>query len=196
MRFLSADIIFPISSPPIPNGILQIDDAGIIQNVFKSDDPNRPESNLVERFDGILCPGFINAHCHLELSHMKNVVAEKTGLPSFVMDIVSKRNENAEQKTARIAEGDTEMWSNGIQAVGDICNTEDTLETKRNSKIYYHSFVEVFSFDSSKADEVLKEGIRVAGLYKNAGLKATVVPHAPYSVSEKLFSGIAKQQVK
>ncbi|MFT4544797.1 MAG: cytosine/adenosine deaminase-related metal-dependent hydrolase [Bacteroidia bacterium] len=196
MRFLSANIIFPISSAPVPNGILAIDDAGIIRNVFEPDDINAPDAGLVERFNGILCPGFVNAHCHLELSHMKDVVSEKTGLPKFVMEIVSKRNENSEQKTNRIIDSDAEMWANGIQAVGDICNTEDTLPTKQSSPIKYHSFVEVFSFDSSKADVVLTEGIRVAELYKSAGLLATVVPHAPYSVSEQLFNGIELQQAK
>lgn len=196
MRFLSADIIFPISSPPIPKGILAVNDDGVIENVFEPTDANAPELSLIERFEGVLCPAFINAHCHLELSHMKDVVSEKTGLPKFVMDIVSKRNENSDLKDSRISAGDTEMWANGIQAVGDICNTEDTLETKRSSLIKYHSFVEVFSFDSSKAEEVLVEGIRVAGLYQKAGLKATIVPHAPYSVSEQLFAGIEKQQTR
>ncbi|MCB0756577.1 MAG: amidohydrolase family protein, partial [Flavobacteriales bacterium] len=53
---------------------------------------------------------------------------------------------------------------------------------------------EVFSFDPARANEVLDEGIRVAKAYRNAGLKATIVPHAPYSVSEQLFDGIRKQQ--
>ena len=133
MRFLSADIIFPISSSPILNGILAVNDDGVIENVFEPTDANAPELSLIERFEGVLCPAFINAHCHLELSHMKDVVSEKTGLPKFVMDIVSKRNENSDLKDSRISAGDTEMWANGIQAVGDICNTEDTLETKRSS---------------------------------------------------------------
>ncbi|MBP9152847.1 MAG: amidohydrolase family protein, partial [Flavobacteriales bacterium] len=68
------------------------------------------------------------------------------------------------------------------------------LETKRNSRIKYHSFVEVFSFDPAKVDVVLKEGIRVAEQYQQADLSASIVPHAPYSVSEQLFAGIAAQQ--
>jgi cytosine/adenosine deaminase-related metal-dependent hydrolase len=125
---------------------------------------------------------------------MKEVVSEKTGLPKFVMEIVSKRNENSERKADSIKVADAEMWANGIQAVGDICNTEDTIEVKRGSRIQYHSFVEVFSFNSTRADEVLDEGVRVAELYQKAGLSATIVPHAPYSVSERLFEGIRDQQ--
>ncbi|MFM1876173.1 MAG: hypothetical protein RL266_1910 [Bacteroidota bacterium] len=194
MRFLSADFIFPISSNPVPNGVLVVSANGMIKDVLQEDDENAPEASRIERFAGILCPGFVNAHCHLELSHMKNVVAEKTGLPKFITEIVTRREENAEEKSERIAQADEEMWRNGIQAVGDICNTADTLETKRASKIAYHSFVEVFSFDPLKAGQVLHQGVKVAEVFKHAGLKVTIVPHAPYSVSESLFQGIRRQQ--
>ena len=194
MRFLSADIIFPIYTNPIPNGIVAVTANGTIQEVMLPDSENAPDSSRIERFEGALCPGFINAHCHLELSHMKGLVAEKTGLPEFIMQIVSRRNEKVEEKIEAIRLADEEMWQNGIQAVGDICNTADTLETKRNSRIKYHSFVEVFSFNSSKADEVLEEGIRVANEYQQNELTATIVPHAPYSVSKRLFDGIRSQQ--
>lgn len=194
MRFLSADTIFPISSKPLTNGILVISANGTVVDVLHEDDENAPEQSRVERFKGALCPGFINAHCHLELSHMKGVVAKRTGLPKFITEIVSRREENAEQKLDKITAADDEMWRNGIQAVGDICNTDDTLPTKQRSRIDYHSFVEVFSFDPKKADAVLQEGIRVANSYKQVNLKATIVPHAPYSVSEELFDGIRGQQ--
>ena len=194
MRFLSADIIFPIYTNPIPNGIVAVSANGTIQEVMLPDSENAPDPSRVERFKGVLCPGFINAHCHLELSHMKGLVPEKTGLPAFIMQIVSRRHEKADEKMEAIRLADEEMWRNGIQAVGDICNTADTVETKKKSKIKYQSFVEVFSFDSSKADEVLEEGVRVANEYQQNGLSATIVPHAPYSVSERLFNGIRAQQ--
>ena len=196
MRFLSADLIFPIETQPIPNGILVVGPQGKIIDILTENDEDVPDSGKIERFKGALCPGFINAHCHLELSHMKGLVPEKTGLPSFIMQIVSRRHENAEQKMEAIRLADEEMWANGIEAVGDICNTADTLESKLNSRLRYHSFVEVFSFDSSKAQAVLTEGIRVAKTYTENGLTATVVPHAPYSVSEELFDGIRQQQAK
>jgi cytosine/adenosine deaminase-related metal-dependent hydrolase len=196
MRFLSADLIFPIETQSIPNGILVVGPQGKIIDILTENDEDAPDTGKIERFKGALCPGFINAHCHLELSHMKGLVPEKTGLPSFIMQIVSRRHENAEQKMEAIRLADEEMWTNGIEAVGDICNTSDTLETKLNSRLRYHSFVEVFSFDSSKAQEVLTDGIRVAKTYAENGLKATIVPHAPYSVSEELFGGIRQQQAE
>src|SRR6478672_4312518 len=46
----------------------------------------------VNTVEGILSPGFINAHCHLELSHMKNLVPEKTGLVDFVFKVITQRH--------------------------------------------------------------------------------------------------------
>ncbi|MFT7154551.1 MAG: cytosine/adenosine deaminase-related metal-dependent hydrolase, partial [Alteromonas macleodii] len=74
MRFLSADIIFPIYTNPIPNGIVAVSANGTILEVMLPDSENAPDSSRIERFEGALCPGFINSHCHLELSHMKGLV--------------------------------------------------------------------------------------------------------------------------
>jgi cytosine/adenosine deaminase-related metal-dependent hydrolase len=41
---------------------------------------------------GLISPGFVNAHCHLELSHMKNVIPAHTGLVPFLLDVVGKRD--------------------------------------------------------------------------------------------------------
>ncbi|MDP6909198.1 MAG: amidohydrolase family protein, partial [Flavobacteriales bacterium] len=132
--------------------------------------------------------------CHLELSHMKGVAKEHAGLPSFLVDVISKREYNTDHKVERTRSADEEMWQNGIQAVGDICNTDDTAEVKASSRITYHSFVEVFSMDSSRSKKVIEHGIEVAGNFKSRGLSATIVPHAPYSVFEELYRLIRAQQ--
>ena len=33
----------------------------------------------IEVYSGIISPGFVNAHCHLELSHLKGKIPQKTG---------------------------------------------------------------------------------------------------------------------
>ena len=70
-RFLSANVLYPVSSPVIPDGILVLDGNGMVLDVI---DPRinlesataLKSAGVVEYFDGILVPGFINAHCHLE----------------------------------------------------------------------------------------------------------------------------------
>ena len=88
----------------------------------------------VQELDGLRCPGFINAHCHLELSHLKDAIPTETGLSEFVKQIVPKRAAAQEVIEAAIEAAETEMYNNGIVAVGDICNTADTIAAKTKGK--------------------------------------------------------------
>lgn len=144
----------------------------------------------VEELDGILTPGLINCHCHLELSHLKNVIPPHTGLVEFLCSVVTKRGFATEVIQDAIEEAAQEMYGNGIAAVGDICNTTDAIRVKQNSKMRWHSFIEVLSFTDAKAienmvhyDTVLKA--HAAAL--EAPSRNVLTPHAPYSISPATF---------
>ena len=83
MRKISADFIFPVSSPPIKNGVITIDDHGVIEEVASPQTPLLMERG-VEHHQGIIVPGFVNTHCHLELSHLKGQLSEHKGLTGFI----------------------------------------------------------------------------------------------------------------
>ena len=141
--------------------------------------------------DGILSPGFINAHCHLELSHLKGAIPTQTGLSEFVKQIVPKRAAAQEIIDAAIEAAETEMFENGIVAVGDICNTADTLAAKTKGKLAYYNFIEIYGLDPLLAAQKMEDGIALQNEFINNGLKAVVVPHAPYSVPASLLQLLA-----
>jgi len=140
----------------------------------------------VESFNGILSPGFINCHCHLELSHLKNVIPPHTGLIDFLCSVVTKRGFEQELIQEEIRKAEQEMYENGIVAVGDIGNTADTAAVKRNSKIRWHNFVEVLGFTDEKASSNLQQYSAVAEQLKTHQ-RTSLVPHAPYSISPLTF---------
>lgn len=145
----------------------------------------------VQKFDGIICPGLVNAHCHLELSHLKNIIPEKTGLVDFVFKIVTQRNKFTEEFILQsIANGEQEMIDNGIVAVGDICNGSSTLHQKQKNNLAYYNFIEVSGWVPDVAQQRFQEGISIAGKFKiqNSEFKISIVPHSPYSVSENLWN--------
>lgn len=191
MRILQATYLIPLNGPIIENGYLFIEDDGTIIH-YTEIAPISSDFD-VEQYDGIICPGFVNTHCHLELSHMKGVMPEATGLPEFVSQIPQKRNEVNMNPQLAFEEGDKLMHKTGVVAVGDICNTTDTLELKKESDIKYHSFVELFGLDKSKAISLLEAGLSVLEKYKSEGMSASLVPHAPYSLSPQLLEGIYSQ---
>ncbi len=95
------------------------------------DEPEAGED--IQKLDGLISPGFTNCHCHLELSHLKGLIPEGTGLVDFVFSVVTKRNTTEELIQQAIKDAENEMINNGIVAVGDICNNADTLLQKEDS---------------------------------------------------------------
>jgi cytosine/adenosine deaminase-related metal-dependent hydrolase len=188
MRIIQASYIIPLNAALIKNGYLFIEDDGTI--IHLTDIAPISTDFEVEVYKGILCPGFVNTHCHLELSHMKEVMPEGTGLPEFVSQIPTRRNECILDPVKASLAGDKEMQEAGIVAVGDISNTADTLNVKKESVIKYHSFVEIFGLDKSQAANLLAAGEKVVKEYTSAELDASLVPHAPYSLSPELLKGI------
>jgi aminodeoxyfutalosine deaminase len=148
----------------------------------------------VQEFNGILSPGFINCHCHLELSHMKDVIAEGTGLIDFVMQVVSQRHFAEEEILAAIEKAEDEMLDNGIVATGDICNNALTIKQKLKGRIWYHNFIEASGFHPQVAAQRFERSTgffaAYAQLYSIPVESNSIVPHAPYSVAEELWEKI------
>ena len=184
MRYLTSDIVFTSIGSPILNGVLVVDESGKIVDILNSKDGL---DSSIEYFEGGLCPGFINTHCHLELSHLKDKMKEKTGLPFFISNIGKIRKSSPKEILLSIEQADRRMYENGIVAVGDISNSADTFSVKDESLIYYHSFIELFASDPSRADEVFQNGLSLLEQCKH---KASLTPHANYSVSLRLFEKI------
>ena len=200
MRKISADYIFPVSSEPIKNGVITIDDDGTILELnHVSDFENDPSQ--IEFYEGIICPGFINTHCHLELSHLRSQISEKTGITGFIKEIVSQRfNFSDEKKQVAIANAEAEMIKNGIVAVGDISNNNSTFMQKGKGNLLYHTFIEIFDLNPDKAEEAFNKGFflqkELSQILQNveqeSNLKShiSIVPHAPYTISERLLKMI------
>ena len=189
MKSFRADYVFPVYADPVKNGIVTVDDAGKIISVTDSNTPP-PNGGPIEQLSGIITPGFINAHCHTELSHLKDKIKTGGGLVSFIKDIQTVRGADQQLVNDAIEKADNEMYENGIVAVGDISNTNHSIPVKTKSKLYYHTFVETFGFLPQNAEDIFNKAISLLNEFKP--LPVSVTPHAPYSVSKELFKLIRK----
>jgi cytosine/adenosine deaminase-related metal-dependent hydrolase len=142
----------------------------------------------IQIMEGVMSPGFVNAHCHLELSHMKGMIPPHTGLQEFVKQIVALRQVEPEAIQEAIVTAEAEMMANGIVAVGDISNTLDTLEQKAKHHLAYYSFVELYDLDPIRAHDKIIAGIEIQKQFQENCVRASLVPHAPYSVSPRLWT--------
>jgi aminodeoxyfutalosine deaminase len=198
MRFLTADVVFPVHSDPIYGGILVLGDDGSILDLLKPDSLDR-STNDVESYPGFLCPGFINSHCHLELSWALGLIAQGGGLDAFIRELeLKKRNRNLDQELEAIANAGDAMHATGTVAVGDISNTRITALYKQHSPILFHTFPEVFASDPQKAMRAFENGLDVLSAFTSLerNNRASLSPHATYSVSMELLDLIRQQRVE
>jgi len=185
-RKLKADYLFTGEKLLNTENVLIADTNGEIINVIDVKDAGEE----IETYHGILSPGFINAHCHLELSHLKNVIPEKTGLIDFVFKVVSERYFAEEEILNAIEKGEEEMLKNGIVAVGDICNYSTTVSQKIKRNISYYNFIEISGWLPEIAGARFEKRKIAFEEFDKNNLIACIVPHAPYSVSEILWKKI------
>ena len=186
-RKFKADYLF--NGEELLNGgnVLITDDEGrIVDIVFEKE-----AGEDLQNFSGIISPGFINAHCHLELSHLKNKIPAETGLIDFVFKIVSERHFAEDEILDAIEKAEAEMFQNGIVAVGDICNNSLTAVQKIKGNLAYYNFIETSGWLPGIADVRFAKSKIILDEFEKDNLKASIVPHAPYSVSENLWKKIS-----
>ncbi|MGC4037990.1 MAG: amidohydrolase family protein [Chitinophagaceae bacterium] len=191
-RKFSADQFFDGYKFRDQDTVLIADETGKVLDMVQTTDAG----DDIEKYEGILSPGLINCHCHLELSHLKNVIPPHTGLIEFLCSVVTKRGFDPAVINSEIEKAELEMYNNGIVAVGDIGNTADTATVKSRSKIYWQNFVEVLGFTDARAEENIQHYKSVLHQLKQTPKadytiqRSTLVPHAPYSISPKTFDFI------
>ncbi|MGZ8510358.1 MAG: amidohydrolase family protein [Chitinophagaceae bacterium] len=170
--------------------VLVTSEEGVVQDIV----PVAEAGDDVRVFAGILSPGFINCHCHLELSHMKGVIPEQTGLIQFVSQVMKERHLPENEILEAINKAEEEMLQNGIVAVGDICNNKLSLPQKGKGRMWYHNFIEATGFVPELADLRFNRAVDIFNAYAKAYsvpvASNSIVPHAPYSVSEQLWQKI------
>src|SRR3546814_19503192 len=122
ITYFSADYVFPIHCPPIKNGVVAINKEKEIIGVYSLDDKLLKDKEI-KRYKGIIAPGFINTHCHLELSHLHKKIKVNTGLVSFLQQIMDRYPSVREEVERAMKEADRAMFEAGIVEVAAIANT-------------------------------------------------------------------------
>lgn len=163
-----------------PRPLLTLADDGTVVGVDTWRDPDRQAG--VEFYSGILLPGMVNAHCHLELSCLRGAIPAGGGFAAFARGMGAQRGRfDEEQRRRAIEAADARMWREGVAAVGDVANGESTFAVKARSAIRYRTFAELFGLQSVSTAPV-------DGLLRHAATSLT--PHSTYSVPDALFRRI------
>ncbi len=164
-----------------PHPLVECDDEGRIVRIGQWERlDNIPQA---EFYAGALTAGFVNAHCHLELSYLRGAIERGTGFGGFARAIGQVRgNYTIEERQRALAAASERMWAEGVQAVADIINDDSSLEHKRQSPIRYHNFAELFGL---RADVAAMNNLLTAP-------NTTLTPHSTYSLQSEAFAAAAE----
>ena len=186
MKRFSAQIVITNSGPPLKKPVITAGDDGTIIKV-EDTHGDLQEIHSVEFHNGAIIPGFVNCHCHLELSHMKGKTAQGKGLADFIEEVRNSRLSDKDKIITAARSADERMYEAGINLCADICNTSLTFNIKKESKINYISLLEVFGINPGRATQRMAELMKISEEALSMDLPFFPVPHSVYSVSLPLF---------
>lgn len=191
MKRFTASYVYTLEQPePLVNAFVETDDSGRVLKTGVC-----PEGEIAD--EGIIVPGFVNAHCHLELSHLKGKFAKGTGMAGFIDQINSLRDSSShEKKLSDIEENLSAMYESGVSAMADISNCDDTFAAKSASPMYTRTFLEVFGTEPEDCDGVMESVKSLNAKAAEFGLDAAPTPHSCYTMSPELLSASSAEALK
>lgn len=183
MRRFTARYLYTLTSRgPIPNGYVEVADDGTILATGVCD----PGESVAE---GAIVPGFVNAHCHVELSYMKGMFRKGTGMAGFIDQINALRDTSSlEDKVAALKEAMDALWAQGVSAMADISNCDDSFAVKASHPLYTRTFLEVFGAQPSECAAVMEGVLALQAKARAMGLDAAPTPHSCYTMSPELLT--------
>lgn len=186
VRRVAASYVYTLDAEPIKNGYVEYDDVdGTVISVGQCLDGEEVQ-------DGAIVPGFVNAHCHVELSHLHGKFRKGTGMAGFIDQINELRDwAGHDVKVELTRRWMDKMWSDGVSAMADISNDDSSFEVKKSHPMYTRTFLEVFGSEPEMCEGVMAD---VTSLNKKAidmGIDAAPTPHSCYTMSPQLLSASA-----
>ena len=178
---------------PVLNGYVEYLPDGTVTAVGECSDPSREEVFL----EGALVPGFVNSHCHLELSYLWKTFRKGTGMAGFIDQINALRDtKSAEEKVAAISHWMEVMWNRGVSAMADISNCSDSFAVKKVSPMYTRTFLEVFGTEPEDCAGVMEGVLSLKSVADGFGLDSSPTPHACYTMSPELVTAVSREGLK
>ena len=194
MKRIAAKYVYPLTSTePLVNGFVEVEEDGTVVRTGVCEDPAKESVFL----DGALVPGFVNAHCHVELSYMKGLFRKGTGMAGFIDQINELRDtKSLEQKVSDLTQAMDSLWEQGVVAMADISNCDDSFAVKARHPMYTRTFLEVFGTEPENCGAVM-EGVRkLKAVADGFGIDAAPTPHACYTMSPELVTAVSVEGLK
>jgi len=194
-----ASWVLPIDRPPVRNGWVAVerDRVVAIGSLSEAAAGARSTRDDIALGNVAILPGLVNAHTHLELSHMRDEVPPASDFVTWVRSVMRARRQRPDPRSAEIMDGVrsgvAESIAAGTAVVGDISNTLVTYEPLAASPLAGVVFYELIRFNAPEPVVLVEAAeAEVAKLGATGRVRTSLAAHAPYSVAPLVFRAIRK----
>ena len=194
MRRIAAKYLYTLTSTePVRNGFVEVEDDGTVIRTGVCADPAAEPVFI----DGAVAPGFVNAHCHVELSYLKGQFRKGTGMAGFIDQINEMRdNKSLQEKIDDLTREMDSLWEQGVVAMADISNCDDSFAVKARHPMYTRTFLEVFGTEPEDCEAVMDGVRKLKAVADGFGIDAAPTPHACYTMSPELVTAVSAEGLK
>ena len=194
-RRLAARWLIPVEGLPIERGAILIGPDGKIQAVGPDQAvPTPPDIPATQLDDAVILPGLINTHTHLELTGFEGQVRERE-FHSWIRRLRElKAARGAGEYIEAARRGLAACYAAGVTTMADTGDSGATIRALAEAKGSGVAYQEVFGPHPDQAEESLaglRAKVREQCPLAAGRIRIGVSPHAPYSVSGRLFSAVA-----
>jgi cytosine/adenosine deaminase-related metal-dependent hydrolase len=185
--------VLPIAGPPIPDGWVVVDGGRVVAVGRRGPAPSGARDEDLGPV--ALLPGLVNAHTHLELSHLRERVEPTSEFVTWIRRVMAERRATPDPRDAEILRGVQIAIDEAIEAgtalVGDISNTLVTFEPLSRSPLGGVVFYELIGFGAADGDRLVENASRrLDALTPTDRVRASLAAHAPSTVSPLVFRAI------
>lgn len=189
--------VLPVSSEPLRDGAVMVDTDGRIAAVGPRLALEAPaDAEIVDLGDAALLPGLVNVHAHPELSIFRGAL-EDLRFRDWILRLVGAKRSSLTEADYDVAA----RWSlveclrAGMTTVAATESSAASFGALRDAGMRGLVYREVFGPDPAVADEAMAD-LRgcVERLRRDETdlVRVGISPHAPYTVSDALFTAAAR----
>lgn len=185
--------VLPISAPPMEHATVAVQDGRI---AFVGPRAAAPDGADRDLGNSLLMPGLVNAHSHLELTVMRGFL-EDLDFPHWIMRLNAVKRAVLDRASlldsARF--GVLEGIRNGVTTYADTSDSGTAFDAMIELGVRGIMYQEVFGPDPAQCAQSLDElRAKVDRLRprQTSLVRLGVSPHAPYTVSDALYSAVAE----
>ncbi|MHC4441454.1 MAG: amidohydrolase family protein [Planctomycetota bacterium] len=191
--FFHARWIVPVTSEPIENGRLVVEDGRIV-SVGRA---TKGEAKAVDLGDAVILPGLVNAHTHLELTCCRDRVGYQGSFSDWIarLTAINPHSGPSDVLVSSIADGFEQSMAAGVTTVADIGAGPRVFKEWTQSSINTVGFLEILGMglmrlmaherSMTKVTELCQSD---TGLVTNEVIRCIgISPHAPFSTETSIY---------